>query len=576
MRMGLHALCAALAFAMPYYAASGAQPERKPDGAGVDIRATETVLPLGLVEAKTAMGFPPQMAKLPLVTGRDFNFTIIDNGFHGLGAWLEEHPAWKDKVRHVSLRKDGAKAAEKHGFDVFRVATAVMPKAKFLLIEGGGFESRIKTMRSNGSFFATMSLGNVRYIGGSDVSMYFELFRMARKYQVTFLVSAGNYRQKSHVFDYSDMDGNGVLEFAPAAEGAIRKAEFNRIDVAEGATIRISLGWGEYGDVRSSFELQLVDRDRKVLAAATTDGREPFVLMSYRPTASGALWLRVIDKTPGGAAQTRPRLGVIVMGAGTRNGIFNGLESLGAYAQQDSPFVVPVGSFGKNGDGELVPSKFSSIGHTNTGEIAPFVLGPGQLELDGEILSGTSFATPFLAAMYSIFADYNIRNVIAETSRHNRWASGLSPEEKGRHGIPDASLVLNNRCIASNRVEDIRHRVEDGKLVIEFLFTRDCMEGLDYYLHAFVSRYVMRNGMLDIVPVRAAKGKGDLRGWVQKHSTAKLIDKEPIRIEIPLDLIPRDRLGEKIDLTFRLSTYAQWDPARIPGAPTYSLTLPTP
>lgn len=531
-------------------------------------------VPLGLVDAKLAMGFPESMADKPLVTGTDFTFTIVDNAFNGLDAWLEAHPEWKAKIKHVSLRKDGARGSGSHGFDVFRVATAVMPMARFLLIEDGGyFEPVLKTMRSNGSYFASMSLGMLRYSGGADLSGD-DLFRLTAKYQVTFLVSAGNYREESHVFDHADADGDGVLEFVPATGSAIDDAEGNRIDLGKGLEMRASLGWADK-DEPAAFDLQLVGRDGTVVASATRTGKVPVVRLAYRPDASGPMWLRVVDRTPAGGSRPS-RLGMIVKGASARHGHFNGLESLGLYAQQDSPFIISVGGFGKNGAGP-VPSAFSSIGHTNTGGIGPLVAGPGQLDMGGgEILNGTSFATPFIAAMYSIFADYNVRNVVEATATQSRWAPGIRPEERTRWGIPSAELIFSNRCAKSNRIEDIRHRVEGGKLLIDFLFTRDCMEGLDYFLHAYVSGHVAQKDRLVVERVKAASGKEDLRGWVQKHSAGKMIDREPVRIEIPLEHIPREQMGRRVEIAFRLSTYAQWDPAAIPDAPAYSLTLPPP
>ncbi len=91
--------------------------------------------------------------------------------------------------------------------------------------------------------------------------------------------------------------------------------------------------------------------------------------------------------------------------------LWKGVLSSGEYAIWDSPFLIPVGSVGEV-DGKLAPSTFSSIDLSDQGNVLPLIHGPGQLKLHDETFNGTSFSTPFIAALYSPFGNYNIRNYI--------------------------------------------------------------------------------------------------------------------------------------------------------------------
>jgi len=544
------------------------------------IKPADEPKPMSLTEAKLAIGFPKMMADKPLVTGKAFRFTIIDSEFGGLDAWLEANPKWKNKVKYLSLRKDGKKASGDHGYNVFSVARTVMPMATFLLIETSSFDRDLvkilKTMKANGTYFASMSQGLRYYMGGADIGKYFKKLKLLEKYQFTFLKSTGNYRQISHAFPYLDADGDGRLEFSAEPNKKGRLVEENHIYVKKGLGVIINLGWNEWGDVRSTMELQLINKSGEIVAQSTSSGKKPLLSLRTTPKETGNLWIRLVDKSA--TPSKNLKFGLFVRNAGTRSGHYNGQESLNAYSQYESPFLISVGSFGKDKSGALAPSIFSSIGHTNSGKIAPHVVGPGQLNFEGEVLRGTSYATPFMAAMYSVYADYNIKNVLEETSTHSRWKKGLAPEEKSRWGAPDANAILSNNCTKSNSLENPRHSIEDQKLVIEFEFSRKCMEGLDYYLYGYLHGQMQTSPtgyMLDTLKA-STKAVQDLRGWAKKHSKKRDIVKEPVRMEIPLKLIPREQMGKSLEVRFKLGTLAQWDPVVIPKADAYKFTLPRP
>lgn len=533
----------------------------------------ERLSPVTVVQAKEVMGYG-KFAKMSFVTGKKFRFTIVDASFGGLDAWLDTHPEWKKKVTYVSLRKEEAKAKGSHGFDVFRVATQVMPKADFLLIETGDhfgqFKQILETMKKRGSYFATMSLGKKVYLGGQSPDIISDRLKLLEEYQFTFLKSSGNYRQNSHKFRYMDQDGDRKLEFLENRIGEKgHLAEINVIAVKKGQPVFLSLGWQEWDDVEAIFELQLIKDDGSVVASQSNGTKTTAVTaLVYKPKEDGYLGIRVIDKTSGKPAK-KQFLGLIVSGAGTGDGFFNGTDSLNAFSQFESPFLISVGSFGLDKAGQPAPSKFSSIGRTNSGEVAPQVIGPGQLKMDdGEVLNGTSFSTPFIAAMYSVFASYNIRDVIEMTTTQEYWRSGLARDEWGRWGIPQASKLFSNPCDKSNKVKNFKQTIEKETLIIEFDFSRNCMTGMDYYLHAFLydgERYF---------PLHLPGSKQRLRGWVRKHSKNRHFYDEPVRIEIPFKWIPKSQFGKSVEMKLKISTLAQWDPIAVPLKEKFLFTLP--
>jgi hypothetical protein len=74
----------------------------------------------------------------------------------------------------------------------------------------------------------------------------------------------------------------------------------------------------------------------------------------------------------------------------------------------------------------------------------PDIIGPGQLLIDGTVHQGTSYASPFLTALYATRVGYNLKNLVERTGGFGRFAAGVAPFERSRLGIPDADKVTGN------------------------------------------------------------------------------------------------------------------------------------
>jgi hypothetical protein len=533
-----------------------------------------------IVDAKRAMGFDESTANTTFAVGAKVKFAIVDAGFGGLDAWLAENPDMAGKVTYISLRKDKKKSDQSHGFKVFLTTRKVMPDANILLIEVDNhlrqFKQIVDVLKENRIYLATMSLGRSIYWGGADPSEIYSAMKLLDKYQITFFKSSGNYRGVTQAFSYRDVDGDKKLEFKSERLSNGKLAEFDTMYLPKGSSGKITLTWNEFSGRKSNFELQVFNKAGDILAHGTATTKFPYFVVRVKSKKSQTLGIRIIDKN-----ETPPKglkFGLIVRNAGTRGGIYNGLESLNVFSQYESPFLITVGSFGLGKSGALEPSLFSSIGHTNTGQIGPDILGPGQLLVDGEEYSGTSFATPFIAALYSAFADYNIKNVIEESSRFTPLTSGLVATEKSRFGVPDGRLILGNACSKSNKIANIRQSIEGENLVIRFELSRNCMEKLDYFVAAYLSgQKAISKRVLAPDQLRVAGKNATLRGFERKHSAERNIVAEPIQIKIPLKNIPREQFGKTLTAKIKIATKAQLAPVSLVSSLSdITFTLPNP
>ncbi len=558
------------AFVLPFNQASAllAPPtnERKDPPSAMDV-----------VQAKMAMGYPEFIAKSPFATGKTFRFTIIDAGFHGLDAWLKKHPDMKNKVEYHNLRRSKKPSGSHHGFNVLQVAAKVMPQAEFILIEPGTLDLRksLDLMAAKGSFFASMSIDVFHHMGDfnpSKTSLYSWISRL-EEYQITLLVAAGNYRKKAHYFPYRDHDGDGILEFTDKGE----RAEQNVIYINKGMTAKVDLFWNEWPTSQSKLELQLL-RKGKVVARGRLQSGVSSLRFKYTSKKSGKYELRVIGKD---IVQSESlRFVLRIGGAFSSRGDFNGYGAIGISSQAESPFIVSVGAFGMGENGGLEPSLFSSIGHSYSGELVPHILGPGQVVVEGSTLNGTSFATPFVAALYAKFASYNIKNFIEETTSFKRFIPGLVADEKGRWGVPDFEKLLAGRCSGSDKVENFSHRFDDKNLIVHFDFSRNCMEKLSYRLDIGIRGPQHQGPKLvadDVVRSKNKQGKYvPLRFSASYKSETRDIKNQAVEIKIPLRALPRSIRGKEVTPFIQIATRAQWDPVSIdPKAqPTLSIALP--
>lgn len=293
--------------------------------------------------------------------------------------------------------------------------------------------------------------------------------------------------------------------------------------------IRLSWQNSDNKDITGKMQLQLIDKKGEVVAASKGD-KNGILYLRYKPKEKRYLWIRVLDK--GIINPVNKHFSLYVQNAytGSKYAYFNGFGVSTYRSLVESPFIISVGSFGKNDKGELLPSPFSSYNKTVDGQILPHILAPGQLLIDGKKTNGTSFASPFITAFASRMADYNIKNYIESLSSKEKLAANLKEIEKSRWGVVDLKKwTLNNYCSASNKVKNVQGGLKEDKFIISFDFWRNCMEKLDYRLLLKVKPY--KNGEL------LHNDTLEFFSPVYKNQT-KNIAKQKVTFTIPFDKLP--------------------------------------
>jgi hypothetical protein len=441
----------------------------------------ERPTPLTIEQFKVHAGWPEKIASYKISTPETMKFAIIDNGFFGAEEFVTNTPSLHGRVRHYRLgKKQKGKKSTNHGTNVLKVVNEVMPAGQIYLIDVSNTKGRapelgVKKMNELGVHYGTMSLGTMGRYGRHNFDEKLPKFvRLLEETQTTLFVSAGNYRGIIHTADFSDNDQDGILELGP---------ESAEVDDPEMLWIKTT----KKGDGLLIFAWDIPENPTGKVSIFISDGDE-FNFLKQFPVKKGTGRIRLkapknsklsISIAVGGLSE--PFGGIRVRKHGLRDAgpAWNGLRSSGDYAIWDSPFLIPVGSVGER-HGHLAPSVFSSIDRSNMDKTMPLVLGPGQVIVGEETLNGTSFATPFIAALYATYGAQNISNVIEETSAFDAIGEGYVPAESGRWGIPVAEKLLGtNRCFeGKNQLNQMQ--IEDSELTIEYQFSRNCMEKIQY------------------------------------------------------------------------------------------------
>ena len=223
----------------------------------------------------------------------------------------------------------------------------------------------------------------------------------------------------------------------------------------------------------------------------------------------------------------------------------------------DSPFLIPVGSVGELG-AKLSPSPFSSIDISDQGHVSPLLLGPGQLDIGEGVLNGTSFSTPFIAALYSPFGSFNIKNYIEQTTSFNAFNTGLSKYEVSRWGTPDYKKLLavkGNSCLESRYELESATSIE-GEVGMFFNLTRNCMEAIDYTI-AVKLETVEANpdtGYVEFVTAEANDRTVDYILKRQFHSDEKRIENKSIEFKGTTVPIEERFIGQEVRPIFYIAT----------------------
>jgi hypothetical protein len=499
---------------------------------------------------------------------------IIDSGFGGLRAWLAARP---DEARLTQLMSDdpavGGDGDRDHGFKVYRVARAILPDAPILLYRVRDVTEIGMAMldgQTKGVVLFNISLGFDEFVDVvvEDEDIFAKHLRFSLpQYEAFAFISAGNSRQAVHAWVSADRNANGLVDVRARA-GAGQDLDAIRVHLIAGVN-RVYFAWDVRAHPEADFALELVAPDGRALATARLrpqETRKGFIRLAYEAPGPQPALVRV-RRLAGPEAGVFMRLGAYPIAL---PGEVNGVQTLSSYVYRENPFVIFVGSFGRGGAG-LAPSAFSDIGASANGAVYPHVLGPGQLRLDGKELSGTSYASPFLTALYATRVGYNIKNLIERSASTAALDPAAQPYERSRWGVPDAAKLLAElRAVTGpTRIGNMSHAEEAGHLVFRFQVSRCCMESMTWYV---------RLGLIDPVsrqPLVGPDGK-PIAVEVALRKDEKDFVRHPVEARIPLAAIAAHK-GKRAALDYGLRVRAWRDPPpdslAIDEAPNYRLTL---
>ena len=551
-------------------------PAPTPDQVLLAYRVRPRTLPIGISEAKAFMAWSPTLMASGGNEYAKVRIGIVDEGFRGLDAWLAGHPAEQGTTKPPSTAVVDPDSESDHGYWVYRVMRALATNAELLLFRTDGTQGSIYSALTEaamrGVVIVNQSLErtDIPVVARDDPGTS-KVLALLRQSEMFLFAAAGNDRLGTHTWVSADQDANGYVDFfvqRPQAEVAVDEAPvWLKIGRNE---VQFSWDVSAYPDAR--YELELRSEDGKLLASRAPGASEQ---------ATGALRLvylaSVLDIATVRVRQTAgPARGVLMrLSVDVGLGLYlNGLQSIPNHLLRDSPFLVTVGSFGVTANAKLSPSGFSNFGVRPDGAVAPDVLGPGQLLIDGRVRQGTSFATPFLAAIYSLSPGYNIKNLIARSAGYARLDSTAPIWERSRWGVPDqfrvyGSTSLRPNVIGPTTVENVTHERIGDDLVVRFTVTRCCMEAMTWVVGAYL--FDPRTGayLVDPVtntPVQAAR---------TLLSDSPDYDRYPVEVRIPVGALGR-LTGQEVGLGFSLLVRA-WSQTlgtlRPDEAPRYRLML---
>ncbi len=543
-------------------------------------------LPIDIGEAKRLIGLdrlgPDIAARIP-----GGKLGIVDLGFRGLREWLAAYP---DEAKLATYHGPNGLAGDPaladshtpdHGYWIYRVARAVLPDVPIHLYPVAG-DSVTATMNTiigasavHGVVVFNMSLGlsSVCSLYQEKEEEFSRTLRLALvQYEVYLFISAGNSRAATHTWISADRDNSGYVDLRTPAEasrnpGSSVKGE--RVTLKPGAN-QFFFSWDAHDRPQDDYALELVTPAGKLLAESRLARNAPpgaCLGLAYKSERREPALLRV--KRLAGAPSGTP---MRISAYGTANPAdFNSLQTALSYAFRENPFVIFVGSFSRTADGKLAPSAFSDIGRAPDGRLVPDVLGPGQLLIDGKVQQGTSFASPFLTALYATRVGDNLKNLVERTGSFARFAPGVPAFERSRLGIPDPDKVTDqlSHITGPTTVSDVTHAVEGDQLVVRYTIERCCMQSLLWYPEVVLADAATGQ------PLKTPEGKVLQASQEARTEEAGRV-KTPVTVRFPIKALA-DHKGKPIKLLFGLRVRSWRDPPpgslSVDQAPDYRITL---
>ena len=557
--------------------------------------------PISVPEARALMGYPPSAVNMTLAGLEGLKVAILDNGFTGIEEWLKANPK-EAKITKVIKLKPGNTGT--HGFKVYRTARQVLGDAEIYIYDRLPFEGKedelIADMKARGIQIVNASFGTRLFpVNRNTPAVERQLagfHRAVRKEELFIFFSAGNAGAFVHDFEAKAQGFTYTIPdlMVPRPDGKSKVPDTLRLMPSDGR-IKLSIYWDREAYPAPPFAIQVSPKDGGSLAYVEGDDKNQRLWVFdksgnktekvTRLNGFGYLELDltnlpdeevhlILRRLARDAPQTPMRL---YIHQGHVAGRLNGRESANLGSVAENPFIVTVGAISRSRDGKAAPSPFSGWGTTREGGIIPHIHGPGQINLDGEVLNGTSLSTPFVAAMLITANGYNPKNILERVSDHSRLSPSVPAEERSRWGIPDMTKLFPANLrpnLGPTKVEDWSHRLDDKGLHVSNTFTRCCMEGMTY--NPVIELYRLRDaggGKTAAERVVDPATKRVVHVLLTKQTNGKNIEKEPLSFTIPKAALPAEPGRYQLRFGFFMKAWRNTVPHRPHEGGTYEFSL---
>lgn len=556
--------------------------------------------PITVPEARALMGYPPSAVNMVLGGLEGIKVAIWDDGFAGIEEWLKANPK-EAKLTKIIRLKPGNTGT--HGFDVYRVARQVLGDAEIYLydaLNAPDVPELIADMKARGIQIVNASFGTGLFPVDRSipaVERYLARNHAAVSKEELFLFfAAGNTGAQVHDFEAKAQGFIFTIPdlMVPRADSKTKMPEILRV-MPVGGNISLSIYWDRRAYPAPPFSIQVSPKNGGSLAHLEGDEKNQRLWVFdkngaktekvTRISAFGRLDLDltnvpneevhlVLRRLARDKAQIPMRFHIK---RGHIPGSLNGRESAHLDSVVDNPFIITVGAIARGPDGKAAPTSFSGWGTTRDGGLIPHIHGPGQIDLDGNVLQGTSFSAPFVTAMLVAANGYNPKNILERVSDHSRLSPSVPADERSRWGMPDMTKLFPpalRRIVGPTKVEDWSHRIDDKGLHVSNTFTRCCMEGMTY--NPVVELYRLRDaggGKTVAERVLDPASKRVVHVLLTKRNMKKDIEREPLFFTIPKSALPTESGRYQLRFGFFMKAWRNSTPHRPHEGGTYEFSL---